>query len=87
MIFLLIRLIDLIANLLFLLILVYVIIPYFVKPWNPFRMWVDRIINPMLAPIRRVMPIIGGFDFSPIVLLLLVQVIAAVLKRLLFLLV
>ncbi len=83
MIVLLIRLIDLIANLLFLLILVYVIISYFVKPWNPFRMWVDRIIDPMLAPIRRVMPIIGGFDFSPIVLLLLVQVIAAVLKRIL----
>ena len=87
MIFLLIRLIDLIANLLFLLILVYVIISYVVKPWNPFRMWVDRIVNPMLAPIRRVMPIIGGFDFSPIVLLLLVQVIAAVLKRILLLLV
>ena len=87
MISLLFYLIDLIANLLFVLILVYVVISYFVKPWNPFRMWVDRLVNPMLEPIRRVMPPTGRFDFSPIVLLLLVQVIAAVLKRLLLLLV
>ncbi|HIE57283.1 MAG TPA: YggT family protein [Anaerolineales bacterium] len=75
--------IDLIANLVFVLILVHVIISYFMKPWHPFRMWVDRIVNPMLAPIRRAMPTIGMFDFSPIILLLLVQVLAAVMKRIL----
>lgn len=79
--------IDLITNLLFWLILAYVIISYFMKPWHPIRMWAGRIVDPMLAPIRRVVPAFGGFDFSPLILLLLVQVIAAILKRLLLLIV
>ena len=34
----------------------------------------NAILDPILAPIRRRMPHTGGIDFSPIVLLLLIQV-------------
>ena len=34
----------------------------------------DRITAPLYRPIRRVMPDFGGIDFSPIVLLLLIQI-------------
>lgn len=34
----------------------------------------NAILDPILAPIRRRMPHTGGMDFSPIVLLLLIQV-------------
>lgn len=34
----------------------------------------NAILDPILAPIKRRMPNTGGMDFSPIVLLLLIQV-------------
>ena len=86
MIYFLIRAIDLIANLMFLLVLIYVVISYFMSPYHQFRMWVDRIIEPMLRPIRRIVPSVGMFDFSPIILLLIIQFVAWLLKRLLFML-
>lgn len=33
----------------------------------------DAVTNPLLAPIRRFMPNLGGIDISPIVLILLLQ--------------
>tara|TARA_R110002072_G_scaffold224471_1_gene381547 strand:+ start:1210 stop:1503 length:294 start_codon:yes stop_codon:yes gene_type:complete len=47
---------------------------------NPYNRFVGAIIqgtgalvDPALRPIRRILPTLGGMDFSPIVLLLLVQ--------------
>lgn len=34
----------------------------------------DAIVNPWLRPIRRRMPLVGGFDLSPVVLLVLLQI-------------
>jgi YggT family protein len=39
----------------------------------------DRITAPLYRPIRRILPDFGGIDFSPLVILILIQVI----KRLL----
>ena len=33
---------------------------------------INGLVEPMLAPIRRILPTAGGLDFSPLVLLLLV---------------
>jgi len=82
-VYFLIRGIDLITTLLFLLVLTYVIISYFMSPFHSFRMWVNRIVEPMLAPIRRVVPLVGMFDFSPVILLFLIQIIGYILKRIL----
>ena len=35
----------------------------------------DRIIAPLLRPIRRLLPDFGGLDFSPIVLILAIQIV------------
>ncbi len=35
----------------------------------------DRITGPLYRPIRRILPDFGGIDFSPLVILLLIQVI------------
>jgi YggT family protein len=83
MIYFLIQAINLLTNLLFLLILAYVILSYVVPPYNQFRMWVDRIVEPMLRPIRKVVPLVGMLDFSPIILLVVVQIIGWILKRIL----
>ena len=34
----------------------------------------DRLVSPLLAPIRRTVPLVGGVDLSPLALLLLLQV-------------
>ena len=42
-------------------------------PRNPVVTLVSSLVEPVLAPIRRVLPVIGGFDFSPMVLLFALQ--------------
>jgi len=36
--------------------------------------FLERLVMPLLIPIRRIMPLIGGIDLSPLVLLLMLQV-------------
>ena len=43
---------------------------------------IERLVTPPLAPIRRLMPLVGGIDLSPLVLLLLLQIAAIVLGSL-----
>lgn len=68
-------------NLLWIVVLVSVILSWLVSfnvvnVHNPFVAMIWRvttaITEPLLAPIRRVLPPLGGMDFSPIVLLLLI---------------
>ena len=40
----------------------------------------DRFLAPLYRPIRRVMPDFGGIDFSPLVLLLLIQIVRMLLR-------
>ena len=40
----------------------------------------DRILGPLYRPIRKLLPDFGGIDFSPLVLLLLIQVIRMLLS-------
>jgi YggT family protein len=35
---------------------------------------IERLVAPVLAPIRRFVPLVGGIDLSPLVLLVLLQV-------------
>ena len=39
-----------------------------------FAMAIDRITEPLYRPIRKILPDFGGIDFSPLVILLLIQV-------------
>lgn len=75
--------ISLIAQLLGLLVIVSVILSYVMEPYHPVRRAVDAIVEPMLAPLRRVIPPLGMFDITPIVLLLLIQLISNLLINLL----
>ncbi len=69
-------LINLLARLLTLLVLAQAIMSYFVSPYHPIRQAVDRLLEPIYAPIRRILPQTGMIDFSPLVLIILVQVVA-----------
>ncbi len=63
-------------DLLALLVLAKVILSYFLSPYHQVRQFIDRIVDPMLDPIRKVVKPIGGMDFSPVVLLLIIQLIS-----------
>ncbi len=47
---------------------------------NPVVTLVSSLVEPVLAPIRRVLPVIGGFDFSPMVLLFALQTLKGLLS-------
>ena len=53
-----------------------VLLSYFLDPYHPVRATLDRLVAPLLDPIRRVVPLVGMFDISPIILIILVQLIA-----------
>ncbi len=76
-------LITLLVNVLTVLLLVYVLLTWIFPPYHPLREALDRIVEPMLMPIRRVLPSMGGLDFSPFVLLLLIQLIGRLLTSIL----
>ncbi|MBU4224231.1 MAG: YggT family protein [Chloroflexi bacterium] len=73
------KLISSLTNIIVLLVIVQVALSYFMSPYHPIRRTIDRFVEPMLAPIRRVVPLIGMFDFSPLILIILLQVVASVL--------
>lgn len=41
---------------------------------NPLARVVYRLTEPVFAPIRRMLPVMGGLDFSPMVVLLALRV-------------
>ena len=84
MIDILITLINVLQQLLVLLVIISVILSYFMDPYHPVRRAIDAIVGPMLSPIRRVVPLVGMLDFSPLVLIILIQVVGNLLIRLLF---
>ena len=77
------NLISLAVLVLTILVILHVVFSYFLAPFHPLREGIDRIVEPMLLPIRRFVAPVGGLDFSPMILILLIQVVGSLLARLL----
>ena len=77
------EIIQRIFQLFILVVIVQVVLSYFVDPYHPVRQNLDRLINPFLEPIRRFIPPVGGLDFSPVVLIIVLEIISAIIVRLL----
>ncbi len=75
--------IGLLTNILIILIFVWVIVSWILSPYHPIRQALDRIVEPMLAPIRRVIPPVGMLDLSPIILMVLIELASRILISLL----
>ena len=76
--------INFIANLMIILVIVDAVLSFFLSPYHPVRATVDRIVNPLLAPIRRIVPLVGMLDLSPLIFIILVEILSTVLVRLLY---
>jgi len=75
--------IDITITVLTILLFVYSIMSFFMSPFHPIMRTIRTIIEPMLKPIRKVVPPMGGLDFSPMILLILLQVLGRLLTALL----
>ncbi len=70
------QMVGLLANLLIILIFIWVIVSWILSPYHPLREALNRIVEPMLAPIRRVVPMAGMLDLSPMILMILIELIS-----------
>ena len=84
MIYLLARIINVLAQFIVLLVIVKVILSYFMDPYHQVRQSIDNLVEPMLVPIRRIVPLVGMFDFSPLILIILVQILSSALITFLY---
>jgi len=74
-------LIQMIVRLFFILLIIDMLLSFFVDPYHPLRQGLDRVFNPLLAPIRRYIRPVGNVDLSPLILILFVQIIGIVLTQ------
>ena len=63
------------------LVIVYAILSW-VQADSPIVDVIDRLAAPMLRPFRKVIPLVGGFDLSPLALLVVLQVLAIIVANL-----
>ena len=77
--------INVLAGALTLAIFVRVILSWIPNARLPFGLgeFVFGVTEPVLSPIRRALPFFGGIDFSPFVALLLIQIVAGLILRIL----
>lgn len=73
------QVINILSQLITLLVILHIILSYFMSPYHAVRQAVDSIVEPLLAPIRSLMPQTGMLDFSPMILIILVQLVARLL--------
>ena len=78
------RIIGVVANLLILLVIVNTVLSYFLSPYHPLRASLDRFIGPLQAPIRRIVPPVGMFDFSPLILIVIIEILSFILTTVLY---
>jgi YggT family protein len=60
-----------------------VVLAFVLNPFHPLRRALDTVVEPILAPIRRIVPSAGGLDFSPAILIIVIQILGRVLVTLL----
>jgi YggT family protein len=68
------------------LIIIRALLSWFVSPHSrhPLVTLLHRITDPILRPISQLIPVTGGFDISPLVAILLLELLQRVIARLAF---
>lgn len=75
----LVRLIQVITTFFTWIVIASALLSFFLPPYHPVREALDRIVDPFLNPIRRVVPMAGMMDFSPLILIIAVELISRIL--------
>ena len=77
------QLIGLLSNALTILVFIWAILSWVPPPYNPWREALDRIMEPMMRPFRRLIPSTGGIDFTPMIFIIVVWLGSRILTSLL----
>jgi len=76
------KLLQMVLNLFFWAILIRAVISWVSPhPHNPLVILLTQLTEPLLRPARRILPTISGFDLSPLVVLIILQLIAILFGR------
>lgn len=78
------QVINIIAQIYVWIVIASILLSYFMDPYHPVRQGVDNLVRPLLDPIRKVVPPVGMLDFSPLVLIILIQVVSRLLTSFLY---
>jgi YggT family protein len=70
-------------NVLSIFIVIYSLLSFILDPFHPIRQTMSQVLEPMLTPIRKIVPAVGGMDFSPLILMILIQVVGSILVSIL----
>ncbi len=67
-------------NLVFWLTIIHVVLSW-VNPHAPIAPAISMLLRPFLAPFQRILPLVGGFDLSPVALIVMIQILLLVVNR------
>jgi YggT family protein len=67
--------VDLFCTVFYVLLLARVLMSYVVSPANGFYAWLVTTTEPLLLPLRKLIPQTPGVDFTPLVAFLILQVV------------
>ncbi len=76
-------LINLAVTLLTAILILDALVSFVLQPWHPVRRFLDRLADPFVQPFRRVLPPVGGLDFSILAALVVIQLVGQLAARLL----
>jgi YggT family protein len=69
-----------IAQILYFLIIGDALLSFVLPPFHPIRAALGRILSPIYAPIRKILPQTGMFDFTPLVALIAIRLLVMLLQ-------
>jgi YggT family protein len=75
--------INITVRVLSLLVFLYSLLSFFLSPYHPIQNVLSQIVEPILSPIRNRIPPMSGIDLSPLILIILLQVLGSILVALL----
>jgi YggT family protein len=61
--------------------LVYVILSWVVQGYHPLAYALGALVEPVLKPVRRIVPLVAGFDLSPMLVMILIYAVIIALPR------
>ena len=76
-------LINLAVELLSVVLILDALASFVLEPWHPARRFLDRLADPFVQPFRRVLPPMGGLDFSVFAALIVIQLVGQLLVQML----
>jgi YggT family protein len=74
-------LINLVVWLLSAVLILDALVSFVLDPWHPARRFLDRLAAPFVQPFRRILPPMGGLDFSIMAALIVIQLLGQLLTQ------